>query len=104
MVKLDEERRRKFERGKEDGLTAREAAIAAGYCAGYARELTAPNTPDTEGLIAFGWAQIRNRKNSDRTRQRYWEKLGEYLGLWGTGRKKPPDPDEGKKQEEFKVI
>jgi hypothetical protein len=102
---LDEDRRKKFEQGKADGLTAREAATSAGYCAGYARELAAPNTPDIEGVIAFGWAQVRNRKNSDRVRQRYWERLGEYLGLWGTGRKKPPDrPDEGKKQEGFKVA
>jgi hypothetical protein len=105
MVKLNEDRKGKFEQGRKAGLPPREAAEAAGYCADYGRQLAAMATPDVEGLIAFGWKQIRNRKNSDRVKQRYWEKLGEYLGLWGTGRKKPPDhPDEDKKAEGLTVL
>jgi hypothetical protein len=103
VFQVDQERRAKFEQDLEDGLSPYDAAIAAGYCARYARQLASTGPLSVEGLIAFGWAQIRNRKNSDRVRQRYWERLGEHYGLWGTGRKPPAGDDDRPKAGGFVI-
>jgi hypothetical protein len=100
MFEADHKRRAKFEQGVESGLSPYDAAIAAGYSARYARNLAAAGALSVDALIEHGWAQIHNKKNSDRIRQRYWERLGEYYGLWGTGRKKPHSDDGGEPKAE----
>lgn len=94
MFQVDQERRRKFEEGLTEGLSAHDAAIAAGYCPRYARKLASPGEdPTPEALISFAWEQIHDNKCPERVRQRYWERLGEYYGLWDS-RAKPREPAE----------
>jgi hypothetical protein len=94
MFKVDQERRAKFEEGLAEGLSAYDAAIAAGYCARYARKLASvAEEPTPEALINLAWKQIHNNKCPERVRQRYWEKLGEHFGLWGS-KGKPRAPAE----------
>jgi len=94
VFQVDRERRAKFEEGLAEGLLAYDAAIAAGYCSRYARKLASPDKePTPEALIKLAWRQIHDKNCPERVRQRYWEKLGEHFGLWGS-KAKPREPAE----------
>ena len=83
MFQVDQQRRAKFEEGLAEGMSPYDAAIAAGYCARYARQLASPDVLTEEGLIEFAWKEMHDRKCPEPVKQKYWERLGQHLGLWG---------------------
>lgn len=55
------------------------------------------NVPPTEAwLIAYGKRRINDKDTDPRLKLRYWERIGEYLHLWGpkADSRKPQQPVE----------